>query len=162
METNMEMNTEVQEETSAQEHTEVMDAYEPGAIEKGAAILKDGGVVAFPTETVYGLGALATSRSAVEKIFEAKGRPADNPLIVHIADMTMLKELIEGDVIAMHSPAWVAWIPSNSVLEVLGIYPCVETVVPQLILLAVTIITFVFWLKRNKKLRKQMEQEAGA
>ncbi|MDO4739229.1 MAG: L-threonylcarbamoyladenylate synthase [Eubacteriales bacterium] len=78
--------------------TEVMDAYEPGAVEKGAAILKEGGVVAFPTETVYGLGALATSHSGVEKIFEAKGRPADNPLIVHIADMTMLKELIEGDI----------------------------------------------------------------
>lgn len=102
METNMEMNVETKPEAEgeslAQMHTEVLDAYEPGAIEKGAAILKDGGVVAFPTETVYGLGALATSRSAVEKIFEAKGRPSDNPLIVHIADMTMLKELIEGDI----------------------------------------------------------------
>lgn len=71
-----------------------------------------------------------------------------------------IKELIEGDVIAMHSPAWVAWIPSNSVLEILGIYPCVETVVPQLILLAITIITFVFWLRRNRKLREQMESAA--
>jgi L-threonylcarbamoyladenylate synthase len=47
-------------------------------------ILKNGGVVAFPTETVYGLGALATDEQAVQKIFEAKGRPSDNPLIVHI------------------------------------------------------------------------------
>ena len=47
-------------------------------------ILKDGGVVAFPTETVYGLGALATDANAVQRIFEAKGRPSDNPLIVHI------------------------------------------------------------------------------
>ena len=72
-----------------------------------------------------------------------------------------IKELIEGDVIAMHSPAWVAWIPSNSVLEILGIYPCVETVVPQLILLVITVLTFIFWLKRNKKLRQQMAQESG-
>lgn len=47
-------------------------------------ILKGGGVVAFPTETVYGLGADATNGEAVSKIFEAKGRPADNPLIVHV------------------------------------------------------------------------------
>ena len=73
-----------------------------------------------------------------------------------------IKELIEGDVIAMHSPAWVAWIPSNSVLGLLGIYPCVETVVPQLILLVITIVTFVYWLKKNKKLKEQMAQEQGA
>lgn len=47
-------------------------------------ILKDKGVVAFPTETVYGLGAVATDENAVAKIFEAKGRPSDNPLIIHI------------------------------------------------------------------------------
>ena len=73
-----------------------------------------------------------------------------------------IKELIEGDVISMHSPAWVAWIPSHPVLELLGIYPCVETVVPQLILLAVTIFTFVYWLKKNRKLKEQMAQEAGS
>lgn len=52
---------------------------------KGASILRWGGTVAFPTETVYGLGANALNPQAVEKIFQAKGRPADNPLIVHIA-----------------------------------------------------------------------------
>jgi L-threonylcarbamoyladenylate synthase len=52
-----------------------------------AAIIAAGGVVAFPTETVYGLGADATNRSAILKIFEAKGRPSDNPLIVHVADV---------------------------------------------------------------------------
>lgn len=52
--------------------------------EQAVDILKSGGVVAFPTETVYGLGALATDEVAVRKIFEAKGRPSDNPLIVHI------------------------------------------------------------------------------
>ena len=48
-------------------------------------ILKKGGIVAFPTETVYGLGASAWDASAIKKVFEAKGRPADNPLIVHIS-----------------------------------------------------------------------------
>ena len=70
-----------------------------------------------------------------------------------------IKELIEGDVIQMHSPAWVSWIPSNAVLEVLGIYPCVETIVPQLILTVITVVTFIFWMKRNKKLKEQMAAE---
>jgi L-threonylcarbamoyladenylate synthase len=60
-------------------------------IEKAAAILRAGGLVAFPTETVYGLGADASNAAAVRRIFVAKGRPADHPLIVHIADMTGLK-----------------------------------------------------------------------
>jgi L-threonylcarbamoyladenylate synthase len=51
-----------------------------------AGILRRGGLVAFPTETVYGLGADATDAAAVRRIFAAKGRPADNPLIVHVAD----------------------------------------------------------------------------
>ena len=72
-----------------------------------------------------------------------------------------IKELIEGDVLSMHSPAWVAWIPSNSLLEVLGIYPCVETVVPQLILLAITIATFVYWLRKNKRLKEEMRGQAA-
>lgn len=53
---------------------------------KAAEILKKGGLVAFPTETVYGLGADALNHEAAKKIYEAKGRPSDNPLIVHIAD----------------------------------------------------------------------------
>jgi len=55
-------------------------------IEQAIELLKNGEVVAFPTETVYGLGADAWNPSAVKKVFEIKGRPADNPLIVHIAD----------------------------------------------------------------------------
>lgn len=55
-------------------------------IEKAAGIIAAGGIVAFPTETVYGLGANAKNPSAVKKIFAAKGRPATNPLIVHISD----------------------------------------------------------------------------
>ncbi len=55
-------------------------------IKLAAKILREGGVVAFPTETVYGLGANALDEIAVKRIFEAKGRPQDNPLIVHVAD----------------------------------------------------------------------------
>ncbi len=54
-------------------------------ISEAAEIIKNGGIVAFPTETVYGLGADATNEEAVKKIFEAKGRPQDNPLIIHVA-----------------------------------------------------------------------------
>ncbi|HOQ39939.1 MAG TPA: L-threonylcarbamoyladenylate synthase [Fervidobacterium sp.] len=56
-------------------------------------ILKNGGLVAFPTETVYGLGALATNSDAVKKIFQVKGRPADNPLIVHIDSAKRIEEI---------------------------------------------------------------------
>lgn len=58
-------------------------------------ILNAGEVVAFPTETVYGLGAVATDDKAVKKIFEAKGRPSDNPLIVHIGDKEEVAQYIE-------------------------------------------------------------------
>lgn len=58
---------------------------DPRIIREAAAILRAGGLVAFPTETVYGLGALATDRQALRRIFAAKGRPADNPLILHVA-----------------------------------------------------------------------------
>ena len=56
------------------------------AIEKCAEIIKNGGLVAFPTETVYGLGADATDGDAAKKIYAAKGRPSDNPLIIHVAN----------------------------------------------------------------------------
>lgn len=58
-------------------------------------ILKRGGLVAFPTETVYGLGANALDEKAAMKTYAAKGRPSDNPLIVHIADVEALKEIVE-------------------------------------------------------------------
>ena len=64
-------------------------------VEEAAALLRSNEVVAFPTETVYGLGANARSDEAVKKIFEAKGRPSDNPLIIHIANMEMIEELAE-------------------------------------------------------------------
>src|SRR5947209_13598009 len=55
------------------------------AIAAAATIIRRGGLVAFPTETVYGLGANALDAAAVGRIFEAKGRPANNPIIVHVA-----------------------------------------------------------------------------
>lgn len=62
-------------------------------IKKASDILKAGGLVAFPTETVYGLGGNALSPEASEKIYAAKGRPSDNPLIVHICDTSSVYEL---------------------------------------------------------------------
>ena len=55
-------------------------------INEAGQVIKEGGLVAFPTETVYGLGANALDKIAVEKIFKAKGRPQDNPIIVHVAN----------------------------------------------------------------------------
>lgn len=63
-------------------------------IARAAAILRAGGLVAFPTETVYGLGANALSAEAVAKIFQAKGRPATNPLIVHVAGVEEAKNVV--------------------------------------------------------------------
>lgn len=63
-------------------------------VQRAAAILRAGGLVAIPTETVYGLAASAYNPEAVEKIFAAKGRPQDNPLIVHISEFDMLPELV--------------------------------------------------------------------
>ena len=61
---------------------------------EAAKLIQKGDIVAFPTETVYGLGADATNEHAVAKIFEAKGRPADNPLIAHVANKKMLVNLV--------------------------------------------------------------------
>ncbi len=66
------------------------------AISEAAALLKDGQTVAFPTETVYGLGADATNETAVTGIFEAKGRPEDNPLIAHVATKEQLRSLVSS------------------------------------------------------------------
>lgn len=63
-------------------------------IEYAAQVIKAGGLVAFPTETVYGLGANALDEKAVSNIFDAKGRPADNPLIVHIAEKSEVRRLV--------------------------------------------------------------------
>lgn len=61
-------------------------------LNKAVKLLSQGGILAFPTETVYGLGADAENPTAVQKIFEMKGRPADNPLIVHISSLEMVEQ----------------------------------------------------------------------
>lgn len=63
-----------------------------GVIQEAAAILRSGGLIAFPTETVYGLGADARQESAVRRVFAAKGRPADHPLIVHLGSPDWLAD----------------------------------------------------------------------
>lgn len=65
----------------------------PEEIEKAATLLKEGELIAFPTETVYGLGAPIFNEKAIAKIFQAKGRPADNPLIAHISDLSQVDQI---------------------------------------------------------------------
>lgn len=79
--------------------TLVLDAALPGDMARAADILRAGGLVAFPTETVYGLGADGLNPDAVRRIFVAKGRPADNPLILHLDGPEMLGR------VAQHIPA---------------------------------------------------------
>ena len=64
------------------------------SIKEAAEIIRTGGLVAFPTETVYGLGANALDRVAIQKIFETKGRPETSPLIVHVASGEMAREIV--------------------------------------------------------------------
>ncbi len=68
-----------------------------------------------------------------------------------------IKELIEGEVFGMTSPSWLQWIPTNDVMDVLGIYPCLETLVPQLLLLVVTVIIFVRTTKKNRIIHAEAE-----
>ena len=97
-------------------------------IEKAARVLKEGGLVAFPTETVYGLGADALNPLAAAQIYQAKGRPSDNPLIVHISCM----EDLENIALAIPSPArkmaesfWPG--PLTMIFEKRGIVPAETT-----------------------------------
>lgn len=79
------------------QHKEADDGYsseEEKALREASDILREGGLVAFPTETVYGLGANALDTEAVAGIFQAKGRPSDNPLIVHVANEEDLEALV--------------------------------------------------------------------
>ena len=64
-------------------------------LSRAGSIIKDGGLVAFPTETVYGLGGDALNPQSSMKIYAAKGRPSDNPLIVHVADMESIKKIVK-------------------------------------------------------------------
>ena len=78
-------------------------------MEKAANIIRAGGTVAFPTETVYGLGANALDPDAIEKIYKAKGRPSDNPLIVHISDISELQGVasdVDKHILAITNEFW--------------------------------------------------------
>lgn len=70
------------------------DAPEPEPLKRAAEVLLQGGLVAFPTETVYGLGANALDEKAVARIYQAKGRPSHNPLILHVADKEQARHLV--------------------------------------------------------------------
>ncbi|WP_040195758.1 L-threonylcarbamoyladenylate synthase [Candidatus Soleaferrea massiliensis] len=89
-------------------HTKLLTTSEQDLREAGA-ILRGGGLVAIPTETVYGLAANALDERAVRSIFEAKGRPQDNPLIVHVCDTAMIPALAAGVPDAVRSLAERFW-----------------------------------------------------
>ena len=88
-----------------------LDPENPGieGIEKAAGLIKAGELVVFPTETVYGLGASAFDPGAVEKIYRAKGRPQDNPLIVHVSSLKMAAECTRQDLNRYSSILNVLW-----------------------------------------------------
>ncbi len=104
----------------------IHDASDPADEEllPAAEILRNGGLVAFPTETVYGLGANALDASAAERIYAAKGRPSDNPLIVHISCMEELKPLVKDIPPAVGKLAAAFWPgPLTMVMEKADIVP---------------------------------------
>ena len=105
-----------------------VSANDDSAIADAAEILRRGGLVAFPTETVYGLGADASNAMAVAKIFEAKGRPADNPLIVHIATIEQfvaMGKTISTTAMALAKKFWPG--PLTLVVEHRGHIPSIVT-----------------------------------
>ena len=98
------------------------------ALSSAARLLKDGGLVAFPSETVYGLGADATSANAVARIYQAKGRPADHPLIVHIHSMQSMGE-------------WADEIPNYAIALARSFWPGPMTLVLKRSILAEDFVT---------------------
>lgn len=102
---------ERKDECTVKTIVETLDKNHPNqeVINRAADIIKQGGLVAFPTETVYGLGADGLQEQASRKIYEAKGRPSDNPLILHIATIESLQELaidIPGSAYALAKAFW--------------------------------------------------------
>ncbi|VVB58271.1 Threonylcarbamoyl-AMP synthase [Candidatus Anstonella stagnisolia] len=93
------------------------------SISRGASLIKKGEVVAFPTETVYGLGANALDANAVRKIFLLKGRPADNPIIVHVSSIAMLQKIAKVDAraLTLAKKCWPG--PLTIIFEKKGIMP---------------------------------------
>ena len=98
------------------------------ALTTAAQLIQDGGLVAFPTETVYGLGADATNAASVARIYQAKGRPADHPLIVHIHSMKAMGE-------------WADEIPDYAIALARSFWPGPMTLVLKRSLLAEDFVT---------------------
>ena len=97
-------------------------------IRTAAEIIRAGGLVAFPTETVYGLGANALDPEAVGKVYKAKGRPSDNPMIVHIShkgDMAKLTDLMTPDMEKLMDECWPG--PLTMVVPAKDLIPRVTT-----------------------------------
>ena len=104
--------------------TLLLNAAEPGAVEQAARIIRDGGLVGMPTETVYGLAANALDGKAVAKIFAAKGRPQDNPLIVHISAFEQIRRLVKAVPESARKLAEAYWPgPMTMVLEKSALIP---------------------------------------
>src|SRR6478735_10933497 len=80
--------------------TQILPAGE-AAVTAAARVLRDGGLVAFPTETVYGLGADAANPAAIARLYQAKGRPAFNPLIAHVGDLKAARQIARFDAAAL-------------------------------------------------------------
>jgi len=110
--------------------TEHLDAGVPADMARAAALIRAGGIVAFPTETVYGLGADGLDPEAVRRIFAAKGRPADNPLILHVVDFAAAAPLwVASDVEWSRARACAAALWPGPLTLVLPAAPCVPAVV---------------------------------
>lgn len=104
--------------------TRLLDAKQEGSIREAARILRGGGLVGMPTETVYGLAANALDGAAVSKIFLAKGRPQDNPLIVHISEFGQIERLVKRVPETAEKLAKAYWPgPMTIVLEKSGLIP---------------------------------------
>lgn len=104
--------------------TRLLDAKQEGSIWEAARILRGGGLVGMPTETVYGLAANALDGAAVAKIFLAKGRPQDNPLIVHISEFGQIERLVKRVPEAAEKLAGAYWPgPMTIVLEKSDLIP---------------------------------------
>lgn len=98
-------------------------------LKRAGEILKSGGLVAFPTETVYGLGGDGLHEESSRKIYEAKGRPSDNPLIVHVADMEHLEKIVKKVPKAAYKLAEAFWPgPMTMILEKNDLVPYGTTV----------------------------------
>ena len=99
------------------------------ALQLAATSLRDGNLVAFPTETVYGLGADALNKQAVARVYQVKGRPADHPLIVHIHSMQVMGQ-------------WVDDVPEYGIIRTLESYSDFEPVDP------LSVDDIEFWMQK--------------